>query len=251
MARILRSARSPLIQRRRRQPLIFVGATWHHNDNTTTAQNDYQLSINGIGGADPTEWVPNGSEAPQPGDTALLLHCGNGTSDFSLVAGFVDLFADDVPRISVTVGENCRTAVKTKALTEADLTAGYIVIEPSVRANQDAAILVFRNVVGFVGAGTTNTASSLNASQVAIRQETMPAAGFVLPIFWRGGGTRNASLAGFTQVVNSQHTSSSGAGAYALGAFLAEAGAGTSPSGTIDVDGADNLSLRTWTIGVH
>lgn len=251
MARILRSARAPLIQRRRRQPLTFVGAAWHHNNDTNTQEPNYQLSINGVAGANGAEWHPNGSETIQPGDTALLLQCKNGTVDFSTTADFVDLFADDVPRVSSTVGENVRTAVKTKTLSESDLTTGYIQIDPSAWPNQDVAILVFRNVVGFVGTGTTNTASSLNASAVAIRQETMPAAGFVLPIYWRGGGTRNASLPGFTQIVNSQHTSSTGAGAYALGVFMAEAGAGTSPSGTIDVDGADNMTLRTWTIGVH
>lgn len=218
--------------------LAYVGSSYHHNDDTGSAEALYHLSLP-VGSAD--------------GDTAVLVRTASGTADFDTTTGFTDIGGDDVSRVSVTVGENNRTAVKTKTLDATDISNGYIEISPNVPANRDVALIVFRNFTSFVWSEATNTESSLADNTIAVRQETAASRAYALMCTWRGGGTRTTTISnGATLIVDSQHTSSGGAGAYALSVFLYDvAAAGLSPSGTVSVSGTANMTLKTFTVLVQ
>lgn len=250
MARPLRSLRPRRTHRRRPEALLFIGAFWHHNNSPSVQEADYQMSIDGVGGANPSEWHPAGAEVAQAGDLCIMMRTANSAIDFDLTPDFVDIGADDIPTPSTTLGEYNRVAVRSKLLSQTDIDNGYIAIEANIRAHRDASLLIFRNHSSIIWSEAYNTAGSLNSSQVAIRQEMATDRAFALAAMWRGGGNRTTTLPDWTLVVDSKFTTS-GVAAMALAIFMKEVGIGASPSGFIDVSGSDDMTLRTWTLLVQ
>jgi hypothetical protein len=217
--------------------LQLIGTTWAHNEDSGANLPLYPLVL------------PVGS---QVGDRYMLIHYGDSNVDQDETSDVVNVLATgDIPRVSATVGENVRTALKHKALTATDIANNYIRVDANLRPNRGAIGIVFRNWSEFIGDGSTTTESSFADNSIAIQQETATDEAIALAMACRGNGTRTVSLPGWTLQAHAQHSASTGANAAGLAVFSKEIGPGLSPAGVMAFSGSANMTLRAWTIIVQ